>query len=98
MYAFSTDGSGAGVDALQSFLKGGIMNLSEKKQFITEWSNSIRDTLLLRVHRVPKEWNGMELRWWLCEAYFEQAIPNRIQKEQRTRYRNFKKEVLVSNL
>ncbi len=76
------------------------MTRREQARFLRELTGSIlKDGVALaKAGKFPKEWNGIELRWWLA-ARFEAATMCVAGEPYRRRLlRAFRNEVLVRNL
>lgn len=73
------------------------MNTEDKKQFITNLMDSLKQSVLERVEKMPEEWDGIELRQFIVD-YTEDQV--RIHKDmlKGKRLRDYKNEVLVRNL
>lgn len=68
------------------------MSKRDKKRFIRELIKTIEQKLISKVDKMPKEWDGFELRWLIGEAF------NQFSTGNDERRRNFDNEVLVNNL
>lgn len=68
------------------------MKANEKIKFVRDLSSSIIDDIILKIKSgsVPDEWDGIELRWLLADAFARQAY-GKMSKE-------YKNDVLVNNL
>jgi len=73
------------------------MSRAEQKRFIQELMESVQRSMLEELHKVPEDWDGFELRWWL-EYCFERCSPHRRWSDRKKRYKAFKNEIIVSNL
>ena len=69
---------------------------NKKKVLITEFFNQMRDYIIGEIPKMPEDWDGIELRWYI-ERAFEFESPKKT-KEMTGRYRDFKNEVLVRGL
>lgn len=47
----------------------------QKAKFISELIASVEKRLKQQVKRVPKEWDGNELRQWIADAFVANAVP-----------------------
>lgn len=75
------------------------MSARQKRAFIRELSDNIRDSLLEKVSNMPEEWDGHELRCLLAERHRQSASMSLIIKEPRgKRARKFNNTVLIQNL
>lgn len=45
------------------------MTNEEKRQFIRDLTESVTDSVLAKVDRMPDDWTGIELREYLAEAF-----------------------------
>ena len=41
------------------------MDKKDQRRIINELCDGVRDTMLDNLHKVPKEWDGQELRHWM---------------------------------
>lgn len=76
------------------------MNRKDKKAFIRDLCNSVRDLALSRVKDMPEDWDGHELRALLADSF---AVANlglcaEGPRGDRARRRAFKNECLIRNL
>ena len=71
------------------------MTVQEKRRFITELCNNVRDEILQKAENMPEEWNGIELRRYIAER-FESCI----MRDMMTRkaIRDYNSEVYSRNL
>lgn len=71
------------------------MSLEDKRGFITQLSDSIRDEVLAKAERMPEEWDGHELRAYMADKW-EQERTSLMRRGRRLRdYRN---TIAVNNL
>lgn len=59
------------------------MNQQQKKKFIRELCNSVRDELISKVGRMPKEWDGLELRELVERKFDDETV---LTKRARSKY------------
>ncbi len=73
------------------------MTRTEQRRFIRELVRNVGRDLLKQVPRVPKEWDGHELRQLIADRF---ALASWTFREQRYRgrYRRYRNEVRVGNL
>lgn len=71
------------------------MNQSEKIQFVKELTKSIQQTAFDAIlnDKIPDNWDGIELRWYLAELFERSATFG-----NKSRKRQYKNTVLVNNL
>jgi len=75
------------------------MNLEERKRFITELCNNVRDELLKAADRMPDAWDGHELRQILTDRFTESSnMSDPMRNKRGRRRRDYENEKLVSNL
>ena len=51
----------------------GINTVEGKKLLVTNFMNQMRDFILAEVPKMPKEWDGIELRWYIERAFLFEA-------------------------
>jgi len=71
------------------------MTKTEKVQFIADLTNNVARTLTEKIDRVPEEWNGIELRQWLADAFADGVSPHMMTRTRKRAYRN---DVTIHNL
>ena len=69
------------------------MDAKEKKKFIKDLCNRVRDEMLSKVGDMPEFWDGLELRLLLAQKFESQVYEISL-----SRRRNFRNEVIVRNL
>jgi hypothetical protein len=73
------------------------MDKAEKRRFIEDLCDSIKQSVVDSISKMPEEWNGVELRELIADkarysAYLLQ------QKNNRKRLKSYRNEVLVRGL
>jgi hypothetical protein len=68
------------------------MTPSEKRRFIRDLCDGLRDTILASVPFMPKEWDGHELREYIAEK----AAANRSQAMKGKRAKEFRNTIAVN--
>jgi hypothetical protein len=71
------------------------MTRKEQRQFIEELTDRMKVDILHRVHKIPENWDGVELRWWIAEIYGQGVISS---AGLRGRKKDYNNDVLVNNL
>jgi hypothetical protein len=71
------------------------MNQQEKTEFVLELCDTLRDTLLERVARMPDEWDGIEIRQLMVDLAETQFVYVKMSPARKKAYKN---TVLVNNL
>lgn len=72
--------------------KDNIHTAAGKREFLTNFLDSVRDELIGRAADMPDEWDGHELRWLVADKFeFEQhhRERNRVAKDWRQRFRDY---------
>jgi len=67
------------------------MKQNEKERIITELLAEAERQFFIVSDRIPKNWDGIELRWWM-QLHFCKAVTGR------QRYRSFINDIRVLNL
>jgi hypothetical protein len=71
------------------------MTKAQQETFITELIRNVEKDLLARVPKLPDEWDGHELRQLIADRFQEVSFTL---KQNKSRYRAYKNEVLVRDL
>lgn len=76
------------------------MNRVEKIQFINELIESTREEILSKVDKMPKEWDGIELREYIVEKFKDCVYMSKSQRmtTYKKRLREYRNTVLDKNL
>lgn len=82
------------------------MNRYQKKLFIRQICNAVRDDLVKKIRDMPEEWDGHELRRLLADKFEREAWTlgpgqkrsNSLGGQPSKRYRDFLNECLTRNL
>lgn len=64
------------------------MNKRDQQRIARELLHALRSEFLSRVARVPKEWNGHELRHLLADVAREQFAHRKLDRTRRIDYEN----------
>ena len=75
------------------FKKGVSEMTREQKRFITTLIGNVKGRILSK--KIPKEWDGMELRWYVAD-HFRQVILEKVGSIKRRR--NYLNTMQVNNL
>lgn len=73
-----------------------MLTTKDKKTFIRNLCNSVRDELVGKVKDMPEEWDGFELRQLLADK-FERETRDFL-SNNRKRLRAYRNEVIARNL
>ena len=71
------------------------MTRKEQRTFVRELVRDVESDLLNKLSRVPEDWDGIELRWWVAEIYSRIVVSDTGLKQRRSEYKN---SVIVNNL
>ena len=77
------------------------MTKTDQKRIVREFTTSIRDEVLaqIRAGKIPKEWDGNELRSLVAHKCDSNAARTKIHQERRSRRaKDFWNHVIVANL
>lgn len=71
-----------------------------KKQFIRDHCDLIRDELLAKVHLMPDNWDGQELRVYIADRFEEAASMSvlRALNRPRRRWRDYQNTIATTTL
>lgn len=68
------------------------MTLEEKKAFITQFMDSMKNTFLDKADRLPVVWDGHEIREWMADSFDNKRTD--LMKTSRLR----RSDVIIKNL
>ena len=71
------------------------MTRQEQRKFVKEVIDSVSKDIVEKLPKVPEEWDGRELRQFVADNF---ALATWALKEDKTRYRDYKNEVVVRDL
>ncbi len=71
-----------------------LPTVSEKRQFISDLIQSVRDEILSTVSKMPTDWDGHELRQLIADKFRNQASRRITGK----RLKEFRNEVATRNI
>lgn len=71
------------------------MSARDKKDFINELCDSIKETILGNVAKMPATWDGHELRQYIADKFTELSVCGKLDRKTAREYRN---TVIVNNL
>jgi hypothetical protein len=69
------------------------MTHKEQRRFIRELIKNVREEILLKAKDIPKEWDGIELRWLIADHFLKSSM-----RSTKSRKRNYNNEVIIKNL
>lgn len=71
------------------------MEKSEKIEFVESLCESVKKEVITKIliDKIPDNWDGFELRWYLAEKFNQQTY-----QHSRRRKREYNNTVLVNNL
>lgn len=72
------------------------MNKDEKREFIESACETLRDSMLKNLDKIPKTWDGWELRYYLKEKASEFVWEDMLEDEERLE--KYENDVIVHNL
>jgi hypothetical protein len=71
----------------------------EQRRFINELFAAVKDSLQSKLSKVPKNWDGHELREWIADAFDSEATLRDKQRMGSTaRLRAYRNDVLTKGL
>lgn len=71
------------------------MNAKDKKTFLKNLCNSVRDELIGKVNKMPEDWDGIELRQLLAEKFHRETHSRLLTGKRKRDYNN---TIIVENL
>lgn len=77
------------------------MNKYERAMFVENFIEVVKKDLLSKMDRVPENWDGFELRWWIADTFREQTIDydgDRRSLAHKRRHRKYANDIAVHNL
>lgn len=69
------------------------MTPEEKEQFVKDFIDNVRSSIIDDLKKVPAEWTGIHLRNWVGDRF-----QNNRHKMSRTEKSDFENDILVHNL
>jgi hypothetical protein len=73
------------------------MTAEQKAEFIKELAATMVEEATKNIAKMPEDWNGFELRWYLAEKLASNAYPIHT-AGLKARHKKYKNTVLVNNL
>lgn len=73
------------------------MKMSEKKKFIQDLCDYVRDTTVEKVGNMPEEWTGHELRRYLADKFEEQTTTT-MRDSHSARMKDYRNTIATTNL
>lgn len=64
------------------------MTLKEKRAFVRNLANSVRDAIIARADAMPTEWDGHELRQFLADEFTREVYRGTMSGRRLREYRN----------
>jgi hypothetical protein len=94
---------GMHIDVMQQSKRGeSIMSMhaNEKTVFVKSLIATIQTEIMKKIHKMPEEWDGIELRQYIADKFMEQATltPPGLTPGGQKRRRNYRNTVLIENL
>lgn len=77
------------------------METKEQKQFIENMCNAVKHELQSKIEsgKVPENWNGFELRWWLRDTFKNECSHgDSAYNGKSKRKRDYVNDVIINNL
>ena len=69
------------------------MNVQDKKEFISQLIDNVKNDILNRVEAMPENWDGVELREYIKDKFDECACPDFTRRKRKRAYKN---ELLIN--
>ena len=66
------------------------MDIPEKLTFIHDLINNVKTEIVRKVGNMPKEWDGIELRWYAAEMFKEMIVDPTAKHEYKKRYNEYR--------
>lgn len=73
------------------------MNFDERRQFLRNFCDNMRDSAVMMAGKMPEEWDGHELRKYLADK-FAWEVSERMRGGRSTRVKNYVNECITRNL
>ena len=71
------------------------MTLEEKERFCRRLINMVKEEIIIKLPDLPKDWDGIELRWYIRNKFDQVEIKGIGGKRRKKNYEN---EVIVKGL
>ena len=73
------------------------MDKQQKQEFISDFLNGMRDSAISKIDRMPDNWDGHEIRFYLAGKFgFE--VSDLMRNKRSRRVKQFYNTILVNNL
>lgn len=76
------------------------MNNEQQRQIVNDLIDSVKKSLLDKADRIPENWDGIELRQWVAETFWQERTAGKgiYSHLQRKRLRDYRTVLYNSNL
>ena len=72
------------------------MDIPQKLTFIHELINHVKNDITRQVSKMPEDWDGIELRWYISER-FSEVVHRRTDKRSK-RYQDYHNFVITTGI
>lgn len=73
------------------------MSKEEQKEFLTGIIKTVTDEMISKLDKIPENWEGGELRYWIREN-FNSIVWSDRQDKRAANYRNYINDVITKGL
>lgn len=74
------------------------MTAQQKAKFVRELTRSIAKSVIEKIPQMPKEWDGIELRWLIAQYAKDSTLNPQATSGGRKRFRDYENERITRNL
>ena len=65
------------------------MDIQGKRDFLHELLHNVKTDIMKAIPKMPEDWDGIELRWYVAEKFGEVVDPT-ARHEHKKRYREYR--------
>jgi hypothetical protein len=73
------------------------MTRTGQLDFVDSMIDTVKEQITFSFMKLPEEWDGVELRWYIAEK-FNEIVWDDYKKKNTKRYKDYHNEMIVKNL
>ena len=66
------------------------MDIQGKRDFLHEVLHNVKTDIMKKIPRMPEDWDGIELRWYIAEVAKEMIVDLTARHEYKKRYKEYR--------
>lgn len=70
------------------------MDIQGKRDFIHELLHNVKTDIMKQVPKMPEDWDGIELRWYISEKFAEVVFGGSEDKRKK-RYQDYRNHIIT---